>query len=303
MAIVALMLMVGLAVIVVAVTGLFLDDGTGDTITTGSAVPATPSTAPGAEDAPSTTGESAGPMTGPAIVAPLAGSYVVEVVAVHPHDDAAYTQGLELHEGQLLQSNGLYDQSARLRLDVTTGEVIDEVALDDTHFGEGLTVVEDRVFQLTWKAGLVVVADIDTLEEQGTMRFEGEGWGICYDDSRLIMSDGSGQLTHRDPADFDVITAVDVIDGAGQSVERLNELECVGDQVLANQYGTDQIVVIDPDSGAVEAVIDASSLRPAGVPDDFDHVLNGIAFDPATGHYLLTGKLWPSLFEVRLVPA
>ncbi len=233
----------------------------------------------------------------------LNGAYTVEIVSTRPHDANAYTQGLEFDGDRLLETTGLYGESDRRWIDPVTGDVLEIVDLPDELFGEGVTVVDGEIRQLTWKAGVVLSAAPDTLIETGRDNYAGEGWGLCFDGTQLAMSDGSSTLTLRDPATFDATSTVTVVDAAGQPVTRLNELECVGDQVLANVYGLDTIVVINPTSGAVDATIDAASLRPSNAPaDDFNYVLNGIAFDEATGHYFLTGKWWDVMYEVRLVP-
>ncbi len=231
----------------------------------------------------------------------LVGDYRVEIVATYPHDPEAYTQGLELHDGLLLESTGRFGESSRRWVRPETGEIIETEPLDDDVFGEGITVVDERIFQLTWTNNLVIIADATTLDDQSEMTYEGEGWGICHDGESLIMSNGSADLIFRDPVTFALRSTVEVADD-GVPVDRLNELECRADQVLANIYGSDEIVVIEPQTGAVVATIDAHRLRPPDLPiDDLDFALNGIAHDPETGTLYLTGKLWPVLFEVRLI--
>jgi glutaminyl-peptide cyclotransferase len=238
---------------------------------------------------------------GPAIRTPLVGSFTVEIVASHPHDPTSYTQGLELHEGRLLESTGRRGQSTRRWVDPETGSVELVQPLPDDLFGEGITVVDDEIFQLTWTSGQLLVADLEALELTRVLTYAGEGWGLCFDGEHLVMSNGSSQLTERDPTTFAVVRTIDV-QLNGSPLNALNELECIGDQVLANVYRVDQIVAIDQDSGNVDAVIDASPLRPPELPiGDVDYALNGIAHDASTGRYLMTGKLWPVLYEVELV--
>jgi len=174
--------------------------------------------------------------------------------------------------------------------------VLRSTALDDSVFGEGLAVVDDRLVQITWQDGLAFVYDRDTFDQVQTFAYSGEGWGLCYDGTRLVMSNGSDRLAFRDPETFEVQAAVEVtLDGA--PVAQLNELECVGDKVYANVWQTDQIVVIDPETGEVTTSIDGSSLpRQAGAD-----VLNGIAVDPEGGLWL-TGKRWDSMHRVELTP-
>ncbi len=235
---------------------------------------------------------------------PPAGQHLtVEVIRELPHDPGAFTQGLEFDGDDLYESTGLEGRSSLRLVDAETGEVIRIRPLDDRLFAEGLTVVGDELLQLTYRAGRLLRWEKSTFEPTGESRYEGEGWGLCYDGEALWMSDGSSSLTRRDPVTFEVLSRLDVRSG-GEPVTRLNELECVGDQVYANVWQTDLIVVIDTESGRVAATIDASPLwdQISGVVDP-GAVLNGIAYDPSRELFLVTGKLWPSAFEVRFVPA
>jgi glutaminyl-peptide cyclotransferase len=219
-----------------------------------------------------------------------------EVIATFPHDPEAFTQGLVLHGGKFFESTGLLGRSTLRRVTLATGEVEQSVALPDDHFGEGLALAGDRLIQLTWQNQVAFVYDLD-FDATNPFGYEGEGWGLCYDGEKLVMSDGSSRLTFRDAVSFEVIGGVDVL-SAGEPVTALNELECVGDLVYANVWLTDTIVRIDAATGGVLTTIDASGLltpQEAAAAD----VLNGIAFDAATEHFYLTGKLWPKLFEVR----
>ena len=234
---------------------------------------------------------------------------VPRVVATHPHDPDAFTQGLELVDGRLYETTGRYGSSGLREGDRPTGRVLRHAPLDGTWFGEGFTSIGDgRGIQLTWKAGRAVVWDLASLEPEATLAYGGQGWGLCrLDDGRLAMSDGSSTLAIRDPQDMRRLDEVEVrLDDL--PVDRLNELECVGSTVWANVWLTDRIVGIDlsPDGGSpgrVTDVVDAADLvadRSGFGPDD---VLNGIAHDPETGRFLLTGKRWPVLYEVEFVPA
>lgn len=244
-------------------------------------------------------GGAATPMPAPV----LDGALRVEVLATYPHDPGAFTQGLELHDGLLYEGTGLYGESDVRVVDVETGEVRQLVDLPETAFGEGLTIVDDQIWQLTWQEGYAFRRDRDTLAELGQVPYQGEGWGVCHDpgDDRLVMSNGTAQLTFRDPENFEVLGTVDVTrDGA--PLVRINELECVDGQVWANVWLTDEIVRIDPDTGLVDAVVDASGLLSESEQAVAD-VLNGIAAVPYSDTFLITGKLWPKLFKVRFVPA
>ena len=217
-----------------------------------------------------------------------------------PHDTSAYTQGLVIHEGAFLESTGQYGTSRLRRVDIATGQVLRSVALDDDHFGEGIAVVGDRVIQLTWKAGLAFVYDVGTFAVVDTLVYEGEGWGLCYDGEWLFHSDGSGILLRRDPATFAVLGELRVTRD-GFSTRNLNELECVGDDIYANIYMTDEIVRIDKRTGEITGELDALGLAVAsGRPNNPGAVFNGIAYDQATGTFYVTGKLWPAVFEIAI---
>jgi glutaminyl-peptide cyclotransferase len=235
----------------------------------------------------------------------------VEVLERYPHDTAAFTQGLELHEGLLYESTGLYGESDARTVTPETGEVVELVELPDSVFGEGMTIVDDRIWQITWQEQTAFLRDRADLAELDQVSYTGEGWGICYDRDReqLVMSDGTPQLTFRDPISFEPTGTVTVT-RAGQPVQRINELECVGDRVWANIWQTDEIVRIDHATGTVDAVVDASGLLTDEERASAD-VLNGIAAAPGFGGaaseeadtFLITGKLWPTVFLVRFVPA
>jgi glutaminyl-peptide cyclotransferase len=219
-----------------------------------------------------------------------------EVVRTLPHDPQAFTQGLVYRDGRFLESTGLRGRSSLRRVVPETGAVEHRVELSSDRFGEGLAVVGSELIQLTWQNGVALRYDLD-FGRIGTFDYQGEGWGLCYDGARLVMSDGSSKLSFRDPKSFAVVGSIEVThDGA--PVRNLNELECVGSLVYANVWQTDTIVRIEPKSGRVLTSIDASGLLSAPEAARAD-VLNGIAFDPSTGHFFITGKLWPKLFEVR----
>jgi glutaminyl-peptide cyclotransferase len=228
----------------------------------------------------------------------------VEVLERRPHDPGAFTQGLELADGVLYEGTGLVGRSSLRATDPLTGDVRRAVALSPPFFGEGVTRVGDRLWQLTWQDGVAIEWDAATFTERRRVRYEGEGWGLCWDGSHLVMSDGTARLTFRDPRTFAPTGGVTVRRG-GTEQRRLNELECTGGPggtVWANVWQTDEVVGIDPRSGRVTAVVDAAGLLPAEQRPGAD-VLNGIAAVPGTDEFLVTGKLWPTLFRVRFVPA
>lgn len=224
---------------------------------------------------------------------------VPEVVEVRPHDPTSFTQGLILYNGSLYESAGLYGSSSLRQLDPETGAVLQQVPVDAQYFAEGLERVDDRLIQITWREQTAFIYDIETFTQVGTFTYEGEGWGLCYDGTDLYMSNGTDHLTVRDPQTFAVRAEIPVTQ-EGQPVFRLNELECVGGTVFANIWQTDTIVQIDKTTGQVVATINAAGLLTAEERAQTD-VLNGIVYLPDSGAFLITGKLWPKMFEVRFV--
>ncbi|MGC0362551.1 glutamine cyclotransferase [Rhodococcus sp. 27YEA15] len=234
----------------------------------------------------------------------------VQIVQAFPHDPDAFTQGLEIDGDRLYESTGRVGQSWVRSNTITdpdaptSGPEVARADLEAPLFGEGITVHDDILWQLTWKNGVAIARDKNSLTELRRVRLDTEGWGICSFADRLITSDGSAVLTVRDPKTFDPLSTVSVARN-GVAVDNLNELECAEDgKVLANVWTTDTIVEIDPADGTITATIDASPLRneldTTGSTRPLD-VLNGIAQIPGTDRFLLTGKYWPQMFEVRFV--
>ncbi len=224
-----------------------------------------------------------------------------QIVSRRPHDPAAFTQGLQLDDGgRLFESTGGYGESTLREVEPVSGRVLRRLELPDEWFAEGLTLVGEDLLQLTWKSGLATRRDADTFELLDTYAYEGEGWGLCFDGERLVMSDGSDRLTFRDAATFEVIGSVPVR-LEGEALPLLNELECVEGSVWANVWLSDSIVRIDPDSGRVTARLDLGGIiEPHPQATDAAAVLNGIAWDAASQTFLVTGKRWPELLQIRL---
>jgi glutaminyl-peptide cyclotransferase len=224
-----------------------------------------------------------------------------EVVRSYPHDPAAFTQGLVLAGGVLYESTGLEGRSSVRRVEPATGRVLTSVDVPRPIFGEGLAAVSGTLIQLTWTSETALVYDQQTLALLRRVPYTGEGWGLCYDGTSLVMSDGSAALTYRRPDSLAIEKTIAVtLDGVPQ--RNLNELECVEGSVYANVWHRDFIVRLDPASGRIVERIDASGLLSSREGAGAD-VLNGIAYDPADGLFYVTGKLWPRLFKVRFVNA
>lgn len=223
----------------------------------------------------------------------------IRILAVHPHDATAFTQGLLWHRGKLYESLGGYGRSRLREVELATGRVLREAALPHDQFGEGLALVGERLVQLTWREGVAHWWSLAEFEPLGVAHYAGEGWGLAFDGRALVQSDGSATLTVRSPDDLSVLRTV-TVRRRDRLEAYLNELEWAEGFLYANLWQSDEIVRIDPDSGAVRAVFDASGLLDPAARESSD-VLNGIAYDPESRRFFLTGKLWPQLFEVELI--
>jgi len=229
---------------------------------------------------------------------------IPKVLNIFPHDDGAFSQGLLWHDGYLYESTGLFGESTLRRVDIASGEPQILLSLDDAYFAEGLERVGDKLIQLTWKAGVAFVYDMDSLELIDTVEYDGEGWGLCYDGRFLFMSDSTPYLSLRDAETFELIVRA-AVTYQGQIIppQLLNELECVGEHIYANAWNTDFIFRIDKFTGDVKAVIDASTLLTDAERADLPAggVLNGIAYNPESETFFITGKLWSKIFEVVFI--
>lgn len=222
----------------------------------------------------------------------------IEIVRTLEHDPALFTQGLQVVGDEIYESTGQYGSSQVQRRPLGGGPVTASVPMADNEFGEGLAVTADALWTVTWKNGVAHKRDPQTLEVIEEKRYEGEGWGLCFDGTRLVMSNGSDRLTFRDPVTFEPTGSVAVTAG-GTPVPWINELECVDGAVLANVFLTDEIIRIDPATGVVTDIYDGAQLQQPR-PGSSDAVLNGIAALPGSENLLVTGKLWPTMYEVRL---
>ena len=231
---------------------------------------------------------------------------IPKVLRVLPHDAEAFTQGLLWHEGYFYESTGLYGESTLRRVDIVSGEPQVLLSIDEAYFAEGLERVDDKLIQLTWKAGAAFVYDLASFELLDTIEYEGEGWGLCFDGRFLFMSDSTPYLSLRDAETFELIVRAAVTyQGQILPPQLLNELECVGEHIYANAWNTEFIFRIDKWTGAVSAVIDASTLLTDAERADLPPggVLNGIAYNLESETFFITGKQWSKIFEVIFVAA
>ena len=228
-------------------------------------------------------------------------TYGYEVVHVFPHDLDAFTQGLIFHDGNFLESTGEVGRSNLRRVGIDDGKVLQKIDVPPPYFAEGITLLKGKIYQLTWQHQLGFVYDALTFEKTGEFNYTGEGWGLTNDGQSLILSDGTNRIRFLDPENFQVTKTIAVLE-EHTAVNEINELEYVQGEIYANIWHADRIARINPRTGAVVGWINLAGLLKPGEVQDEEAVLNGIAYDEASGRLFVTGKLWPKLFEIRLVP-
>ena len=226
-------------------------------------------------------------------------TYGYQVVRSYPHDRAAFTQGLLVRNGVFYESTGLNGRSGIRKVKIETGEVLQAKPLDAQYFGEGITDWKGSIIQITWQSEIGFVYDINTFDQTKTWSYKGEGWGLTHDDTHVIMSDGSSSLRFLDPATMKETSRITVHDARGPVVE-LNEIEYIKGEIYANVWQTDRIARISPKDGQVTGWIDLAGLLTPAERAGTD-VLNGIAYDAAGDRLFVTGKLWPRIFEIKLI--
>jgi glutamine cyclotransferase len=226
-------------------------------------------------------------------------TYGYKVINVYPHDRSAFTEGLVYDGGVLYEGTGNYGSSTLRRVDLETGLVQKQISLPNEFFGEGIAVWDNRLVQLTWKSKVGLVYDKESLNKTGNFTYQTQGWGITSNGKRLIMSDGSDHLYFLDPETFQVLGQIEVRDGE-TAIRGINELEYIQGEIYANIWPTNRIAIISPETGIVRAWIDLTGLLPEPDRAGVD-VLNGIAYDAKGDRLFVTGKYWPSLFEIDLV--
>jgi glutamine cyclotransferase len=225
------------------------------------------------------------------------------VVASYPHDHEAWTQGLFWHNGSLYEGTGQEGKSAIREVNLTTGGIKRETRMGDEYFGEGIALVGNRIYQLTWQNKKGFIYDLNTFKQVGEFSYQHEGWGLTYNGTHLILSDGTATLRFLNPSTMAVVKTL-VVRNNGSPVDSLNELEMVKGELWANIWTQDSIARIDPNTGTVNGWVVLKGLLPESERNRYGYidVLNGIAYDPEGDRLFVTGKLWPRLYEIKLVP-
>lgn len=222
-----------------------------------------------------------------------------KIVNTYPHDINAYTQGFEFYNGVLLEGTGQYSESTLRKTDYKTGKTTEQVKLEDQYFGEGITVLKDKLYQLTWKEKIGFIYDAKTFKLEKKFSFETEGWGITNDGEKLYMSDGSEKIYTLDPITLKVIDYISVYT-AGSKIDSINEMEWINGKIWANIYQKDVIAVINPKTGAVENVINCVDLKSKVTQHPELDAFNGIAYNPLSKTFFVTGKNWDKTFEIKI---
>ncbi|NLO19976.1 MAG: glutaminyl-peptide cyclotransferase [Ignavibacteria bacterium] len=225
--------------------------------------------------------------------------YKAKVVRTFPHDSSAFTQGFLFHNGSLFESTGLKFLSTLKQIDLEHNKVLKSISIPGNYFAEGIAIVGNKIYLLTWESNTCLVYDLKTFKEITTFNYYGEGWGLTFDGNSLIMSDGTNNLRFVSPEDFQILRTLSVQDG-NRPIHNLNELEYINGEIWANVWMSDNIVKIDPNNGKVLAWIDLGSLYDYIDKERRIDVLNGIAFDKETKRIFVTGKLWPLIFEITI---
>ncbi len=228
-------------------------------------------------------------------------NYTVNIVQKYNHDPYAFTQGLVYYNGYLYESTGLKGSSSLRKVEIETGKVLKEIDVSPDYFAEGITILSNKIYQLTWNSNLCLVYDLQTFKQLKTFDYYGEGWGLTNNGEQIIMSDGSNIIRFINPANFKVIRTISVTDDNYNPVHNLNELEYIKGELWANIWQSDRIARIEPESGHVNSWIDISELRKYLQDNPDAEVSNGIAYDSLHDRLFLTGKNWPFLFEVRVI--
>ena len=227
---------------------------------------------------------------------------VFEVDAIDEiyHSNVSWTQGFAIYNGSLFESTGNYGNSSLKELDMETGVVLRELTFNNSYFAEGIAIVDDTLILLTWRENIAFIVDLDTFEIISNYSYQGEGWGICYDGTHLVMSDGSNELYFRDPSTFEINNTLNVTISGEDYDGSINELECVNNTIYANVWYKNEIITIDSDSGNITSIIEVSGLDSQN-KTTYHEILNGIAYDDNSNTFFITGKNWSSIYQVTFV--
>ncbi len=227
--------------------------------------------------------------------------YGYKIVNTYPHDINSYTQGLEFHNGELYESTGQYGSSKLRKVDYKTGEVLQNIDLAQQYFAEGLTIFNDKIYQLTWRENIGFIYDVNSFERLSSFTYakSPEGWGICNDGKTIYKSDGTENIWILNPETLEETSKIQVYTNKGKIIG-LNELEYINGRIYSNRYQKNGVAIINPETGGIEGVIDFTPLRKLVTQHDQLDVLNGIAYNPETETIFVTGKLWDKLFEVEV---
>ncbi|MCL2643174.1 MAG: glutaminyl-peptide cyclotransferase [Candidatus Bathyarchaeota archaeon] len=226
--------------------------------------------------------------------------YSYKVIQTYPHDSSAFTQGLTFdNKGNLIESTGLNGASSLRRVNLSDGKILQQINLAEEYFGEGITVVDDKIIQLTWQNKIGFIYNQETFDLLGNFKLNTEGWGLTYDNKHLILSDGTSKLHFLDTNTYQTINSINVHDAEGP-VENLNELEYINGTIYANIWFSTKIAIINPTTGQVEAYIDLEELAQPHTTKNREAVLNGIAYNTQTNQLYITGKNWPNLYEILI---
>ncbi len=226
--------------------------------------------------------------------------FYVKIKGFIEHDDKAYTQGLIFHNGFLYESTGQYGESTLRQIDPKTGKIIKKISIPERYFAEGIALVDNKIYLLTWQELTCFVYDINTFKQIGKFQYPGEGWGLTKYKENLILSDGTNFLKFINPANFKIEKTLSVLDNS-KAIDNLNEMEFINGELWSNVYMTDYIAIINVETGNITGYIDATILRTNLINNSEAEVLNGIAYDDKTGKIYLTGKNWNKIFEIELI--
>ncbi|TDO94440.1 glutamine cyclotransferase [Halanaerobium saccharolyticum] len=221
-----------------------------------------------------------------------------QILESYQHDPQAFTQGLEIYNNYLYEGTGLYGRSSLRKVKIESGQVLKQINLNQEYFGEGITILNDKIYQLTWKKNTAFVYDLN-LNLIKTFNYQGQGWGLTNNGQHLIMSNGSEFITFRDPETFESIKKIEVKNG-DQNMKNINELEYHNGFIYANIWQTDYIIKINAQTGKVLAYLNLSGILKTDYTGEID-VLNGIAYDPEKDNFLITGKLWPKIYRIKII--